>query len=103
MAWKIIAEEDPEKMREESKKCEEYIKEAISNFTSISNDKEVASCYYWYAENYISLARSTETSSKKKRLLRKSIEVGKKGLEHAQRSSSITAKWFVLHPLSKSR
>ncbi|MGD8545911.1 MAG: ATPase domain-containing protein, partial [Candidatus Bathyarchaeota archaeon] len=103
MAWKIIAEEDPEKIREESKKCEEYIKDAIRNFTSISNDQEIASCYYWYAENYISLARSTETNPRKKRiLLRKSIKLGKKGLEHAQRSGSIGATWFILHPLSKS-
>jgi len=103
MAWKMIAEEDPEKMREELEKYEEYIKDAIHNFTLISNDQEIASCYYWHAERYTFLARSAETSSKKKRLLlRKSIQVGKSGLEHAQRSGSIGAAWFVLHPLSKS-
>ena len=103
MAWKMIVEEDPEKTREESKDCERYSQDAIRNFTSISNDQEIARSYYWYAENYSLLAKSAETSSKKKRaLLKKSIEAGKKGLEHARRSGSTWALWFILHPLSKS-
>jgi KaiC/GvpD/RAD55 family RecA-like ATPase len=103
MAWKMIAEEDPEKLREESKKCGGYSQDAISSFQSISNNQEVARSYYWYAENYSVLARSAETSLKKKRiLLRKSIDAAEKGLEHAQRSGSADAVWLILHPLSKS-
>ena len=102
-AWKMVAEEDPEKIREESKKCEKYSEDAIHHFSLISYDQEIASSYYWYAENYIFLAKSAEIGSKKKRiLLKKSIEAGRKGLEHARRSGSISATWLILHPLSKS-
>jgi len=103
MAWKMIAEEDPEKIREESEKCEKHSQDAIRHFKSISNNQEIASSYYWYAENYGILAGSAETSLKKRRnLLRKSIEAAQKGLEYAQLSGSIDAMWFILHPLSKS-
>lgn len=103
MAWNMVAEEVPEKIREISEKCEKYSKYAILNFRSISNDQEVASSYYWLAENFTHLAKSTETSMKKKRtLLEKSIKAGMKGLKHARRSGSIDATWFILHPLSKS-
>ena len=103
MAWKMIAEEDPEKVREESKRCERYSQDAISSFQSISNNQEVARSYYWYAENYSVLAKSAETSLKKRRiLLRKSIDVAEKGLEHARRSGSVDAVWLILHSLSKS-
>jgi len=102
-AWKMVAEEDPEKIREGSKKCEKYSRDAIHHYTSISNDQEIASGYYWLAENYIILARSTEATSKKKRaILKKSIMAGRKGLDHARRSGSIHATWFILHTLSKS-
>lgn len=102
MAWKIVAEEDPEKIRETSKKCDKYAEDAIHRFKIISSDREIASSYYWHAENNILLARS-EASWKRKRLfLKKSVEAGKKGLKHAQRSGSIDATWFILHPLSKS-
>ena len=102
MAWKMIAEEDPEKIREESKRCEKYCQDAIHYFKSVSYDKEIASSYYWYAENYSILAKNAESNSKKKCLLEKSIEAARNGLEHAQRSGSINATWFILHPLSKS-
>jgi len=102
-AWKMVAEEDPEKIREESNKCEKYSEDAIHHFSSISYNQEIASSYYWYAENYSFLAMSAETNSEKKRiLLKKSVEAGRKGLEHARRSGSISATWFILHPLSKS-
>lgn len=65
MAWKMVAEEDPVMIRQESKKCLRYSQEAISNFKSIANDQEIACSYYWIAENYSSLARFSETSLKK--------------------------------------
>lgn len=103
IAWKMTAEEDPEKIKEESEKCEKHSLKAIRHFESISNNQEIASSYYWYAENYGILARCAETNLKKKRiLLRKSLDAAQKGLEHAQRSGSIHAMWFILHPLSKS-
>ena len=103
VSWKMVAEEDPEKKKEESKKCEKYSEDAIHHFRSISCDQEIASSYYWYAENYNLLAKSAETSPEKKRIvLKKSIAAGRKGLEHARRSGSISATWLILHPLSKS-
>jgi hypothetical protein len=103
MAWKMNAEEDPEKIREESRKCEKHSQDAIHDFKLISNNQEIACSYYWYAENYSILAKFVETSLRKKRLLlKKPIETAKKGLEYAQRSGSISAVWLILHPLSKS-
>jgi len=102
-SWKMVAEEDPEKIKEESENCEKYSEDAIRHFSSITCDQEIASSYYWYAENYNLLATSAETSWEKKRIaLKKSIAAGRKGLEHARRSGSISATWLILHPLSKS-
>ncbi len=102
-SWKMFAEEDPETIREESKRCEKYSEDAIHRFSSISHAHWIASSYYWYAENYNILAQSAETNPEKKRiLLKRSIEAGRRGLEHARRSGSISAMWLILHPLSKS-
>lgn len=101
--WKMFAEEHSEKIREESKKCEKYSEDAIHHFSLISYNHEIASGYYCHAENYSILAISVGTSLEEKRiLLQKSVKVGRKGLEHARRSGSIRATWFILHPLSKS-
>ncbi|UCE95785.1 MAG: hypothetical protein JSV51_08775 [Candidatus Bathyarchaeota archaeon] len=101
--WKMIAEEDPEKIVEESGKCVEYSKNAIHHFGLISSNQEIASSYYWYAENYNYFAKYAETDSEKKRILfRRSIEAGRKGLNFARVSGSIRATWLILHPLSKS-
>lgn len=102
MGWKTVTEEDPETIAEASKKCEKYAEDAIHSFESISLDREIASSYYWLAENYISLTRSEGSWKSKSRLLKKSVEVGKRGLKSARRSGSIDATWFILHPLSKS-
>ncbi len=102
-SWKMFVDEDLEKKREESKKCQRYSEDAIRHFSLISNDQEIASSYCWLAENYNILAEFVETSSEKKRvLLKRSIEAGRKGLEHARRSGSIGATWLILHPLGKS-
>ena len=102
--WKMVAEEDPDKIREESKKCEKHGERAVRHFSLISYDQEIAFSYsYGYAENYSFLAMFAETSSEKKRiLLKKSVEAGRNGLEHARRSGSIRATWVILHSLSKS-
>jgi len=101
--WKMVAEEDPKKIREESKKCRKYSEDAIHRFSLIFYDQEIAFSYSYDAENYSFLAMFAETSPEKKRiLLEKSVEVARKGLEHARRSGSIRATWVILHPLSKS-
>lgn len=102
-SWKMFVEEDPETIREESKRCEKYSEDAIYHFSSISHAQWIASSYCWYAENYNILAQSVETDPEEKRLLlKRSVETGRKGLEHARRSGSISATWLILHPLSKS-
>ncbi len=102
MAWKIVAEEDPEEKRETAKIYDKYAEDAIHCFKIISSDREVASSYYWHAEYNNFLARSEASWKKKRQFLKKSVEAGKKGLKHAKRSGSIDATWFILHPLSKS-
>ena len=102
MAWKRVAEEDPEKTKEISRKCCKYVEDSIRRFKIINSDREVASSYYWRAENHIFQARSEASWKRKHLFLKKAVEAGKKGLKHAQRSGSIDATWFILHPLSKS-
>jgi hypothetical protein len=102
IAWEMVTEEDPEKIRAKFKKCEKYSKDAIDHFSLVSNDQEVASSHYWYAEGQTLLATSAETRSQKRILLKKSVEVGRKGLKHARRSGSVKAIWLILHPLSKA-
>ncbi|UCE43646.1 MAG: hypothetical protein JSV57_04625 [Candidatus Bathyarchaeota archaeon] len=102
-SWKMFAEEDPDKKREESEKCKKHCEDSIRHFSTISYDRGIASSYYWYAENFNISATSIETSLEGKCiLLKKSIEAARKGLEHARHSGSIGATWFILHPLSKA-
>jgi len=101
--WIILKEGDPEKKKEGYGKIIKYAEDAIRCLQLVSQDFYIAETYRFYVESYSSQAREFETNSEKKRpLLRKAVEIGRKGLEHAKRSGSPDAFGTTLHALSKA-
>jgi len=101
--WVILKEGDPDKKKEGYEKVIKYAEDAIRYLQLVSQDFFIAETYLFYAESYSSLARDVVTSSEEKRAkLEKTVEIGRKGLEHATRSGSPDAMFSNLHALSKA-
>ena len=101
--WLMQQEADPSKKKKGHKKIVEYSKNAIYHLQLVSQYVLIAETYCIYAESYSSLARDVETSSEEKRvILRKAVEIGREGLEHATLSGSPDSTGSNLHALSKA-
>ncbi len=101
--WMMLREEDPDVKKEGHRKIIKYAQDANQYLQLVSNDLFIAQVYSYYAESYSSMARNVEVTSEEKRiLLRKAVEIGRKGLEHASRSGSPDATGTNLHALSKA-
>ncbi len=101
--WMILREGDPDKRKEGHEKIIKHAEEAIRYLRLVSQDFFIAGTYLFYAETYSSLARDIVTSLEEKRaILEKTVEIGRKGLEHATRSGSPDAMVSTRHALSKA-
>lgn len=101
--WILEKEEDPDKKKEEYEKIIRYAEDAVRYLQLVSQDFDIAEAYQLHAESYSHLARDLVTSLEEKRvLLKKGVEVGRKGLQHALRSGSPDATGSTLHALSKA-
>jgi len=101
--WTVLREEDPDKKKKGFEKIFQYSQEAIKHFHLVSQDLGIAETYRFYIESYSTLACDVQTSREEKAaLFEKAIEAGRKGLEHAVRSSSPDAIGSVHHALSKA-
>jgi tetratricopeptide (TPR) repeat protein len=101
--WMTLREADPDKQKEGHEKIFKYAEDAIRYLQLVSEDFYIAETYLYYVESYSSLARDVEASSEERRAtLKKAIENGRKGLEHASRSGSLDAMISTLHALSKA-
>jgi len=100
--WKVYAEEDSDKKREVYMQCKKHSEHAIRHFSLISYDQEIAFSYLFFSRVYQEVIPLETSSEDKRALLKKSVEAGEKGLEHAQRSGSAMATYCLLHQLSKS-
>ncbi len=101
--WMILREADPDKQKEEQNNIIKYAKDAINQLQLVSQDFFVAETYRFYTESHFSLARDVEISLEDRRsMLEKAVELGRKGLEHANRSGSPDAIGSTLHALSKA-
>jgi len=91
----MILEEDLKKMREKSKKSEEYAGEAIGCSILANYSRGIPHSYSWgYTANFRELAGREIKLETRHTLLKKAVALGKQGLEHAQRMGSIHA---ILH------
>ena len=101
--WMAPREEITDKKKKTFKEIIKYAEKAIHYLHLVSQDFIIAETYRFYAESYSSLARVVEVDIEKKRaLLEKSADIGRKGLEHAVRSGSPDAVGSTLHALSKA-
>ena len=101
--WKMMREGDPDKKKEGHRKIIEFSENAISCLQLVSQDFFIAETYLFYAESYSALGSDIDVSSEeRRRILRKAVEAGRKGLEHAKRSGSPDALGSTLHALSKA-
>jgi len=101
--WMTLREADPDKKKEGLQKIIKYSEEAVGYLGLVCQDFFIAETYLFYAESYSSLANEFETSPEERRaMLKKAVEIGRKGLEHANRSGSPDATGSTLHALSKA-
>jgi len=101
--WKTVREGDPEKKREGYGKIIEFSEHGIRCLQSVSEDFYLAQIYQLFSESYSASGSDVNVNSEERRvILRKGVEAGRKGLEHAKRSGSHDALGAVLHGLSKA-
>ena len=98
--WSMEFEEDPEKVREMSRKCEEYATEAVSRSIVVGDALGIRHSYsFGFVQNYVELARREVDIETRHKLLRKAVSLGKQGLEHAKRTGSTHAIWHTSYGL----
>jgi len=102
--WSMLAEEDLEKIREKSRKSEEYASEAIRCSILVDYGRGIPHSYsFGYVTNFLELARREIKLGTRHELLKKAVALGKQGLEHAQRTGSthsiLHASWMLAQAL----
>jgi KaiC/GvpD/RAD55 family RecA-like ATPase len=102
--WSMITEEDLEKIREKSRKGEEYASEAIRSSTLINYCQGIPHSYsFGYVENFLGLAKREIGLETRHELLKKAVALGKRGLERAQLTGSthaiLHASWYLAQAL----
>ncbi|HVP16543.1 MAG TPA: hypothetical protein VMT42_04180 [candidate division Zixibacteria bacterium] len=101
--WMMVREEDPDKKKQENEEIIAHAEKAAHHLGLVCQDLFIAETYLFYAESYSSLANNIEyTLEQRRNMLRKGVEVGRKGLKHASRSGSPDALLSNLHALSKA-
>jgi len=101
--WMMVREGDPDKKKEGHRKITEFAQHAINCLQPVLQDFFIAETYLFYAESYSALGSNVEVSSEERRkTLKKAVECGREGLEHAKRSGSLDALGSTLHALSKA-
>jgi KaiC/GvpD/RAD55 family RecA-like ATPase len=101
--WIAAKEANPEKKREYYTKIIKYSQDAIRHLQLVSQDYHIAETYLFYTESYTHLGLEVEIELEGKRaLLKKAVKIGRKGLEHAVKSSYPDAFIPTLHSLSKA-
>ena len=101
--WMIPREQDPDKRNERYKEVIKNAEDAVRYLQPVFQDTFIAGTYLFRTQSTCSQARDVVTSSEEKRaMLRKAVEIGRKGLEHATRSGSPDATVSTSHALSKA-
>ena len=101
--WIAAKEANPEKKREYYTKIIKYSQDAVRHLQPVSQDYHIAETYMFYTESHTHLGLEVEIEIEGKRaLLKKAVEIGRKGLEHAVKSGYPDAFVPTLHALSKA-
>jgi hypothetical protein len=101
--WMTLREADPDKRKEGHEKIFSYSENAIRYLQLVSQNHLIAETYLFYVESYSSLARDVEANLEERQaILKKAVENGQRGLEHAASSGSPDAMVSTTHALSKA-
>jgi len=101
--WMTLREADPDKKKEGYEKIIKNAQDGIRDLQLVNQDFFIAETYLFFAESYSSLAREVAVTSEERRAtLKKAVEIGRRGLDHANRSGSPDAMVSTLHALSKA-
>jgi len=101
-ATAATTEEDPDKKREQHNLAIKFAEEAIGQNLLIGRYDRVFTRLSSLIDSYLSLAELETSLEGKRALLRRAVEVGRKGSEHPQLSSSPMEMRVVFHGLSKA-
>jgi len=96
-------EEDPDKQKERRKMSIQFAEESIRHGLLVCRYRDVSLAYSTYlVDSYTKLAQAETSLQEKSALLKRSIEVGRKGSDYAQASGSQNAMNTIFHVLSKA-
>jgi len=88
MGFSAMAQEDPDKAREEYRKLDEYREDAVAHSSIIAHDAWIAYTHAFGIRIEPRSALETNLESKR-RLIEEFVKLGYKGLEHARASGSM--------------
>ncbi len=98
----MTIEEYPDKKREGYERVIRYAEDALRRFLVVCRYDDLSGVYSLLGESYYYLALDVETDPEERRnLLERAIEVGRKGLEYAEKAGSPVIA-AVRHSLSKA-
>ncbi|MFQ6065565.1 MAG: hypothetical protein ACE5L6_08835, partial [Candidatus Bathyarchaeia archaeon] len=94
--WMMRLEQDPEKKRQLYHKCVAYAKKTIHHSSRVSDDCGIAFGCWLHAYAKHAFVEELETQPNRRRLrLEESINISRKGVEHAERSGALEAVHFT--------
>ena len=100
---KAVTEEDPDKTREQHNLTIRFAEESIRHSLSICRYDRAAFVHSVYlVDSYLPLAQLETSVEKKRVLLKRAVEVGRKGSKYAQLSGSQWVTQYLCHSLSKA-
>jgi tetratricopeptide (TPR) repeat protein/KaiC/GvpD/RAD55 family RecA-like ATPase len=100
-AWSMTLEENLEEIKETSAKCEEYAAKAVAYSVPANYSRGIFHSYaYGYIANLRELASNETELEARHELLKKAVNLGNHGLEHAQRLGSTHAIFHISSELS---
>jgi len=98
-----FAEEDPDKSKEIHKRAIRFAEESIRQCLQVHRYDWVSRTHSMYlVESLFRLAESETNLEEKRALLKRAVEVGRKGHEYAQLSGSLESMGLISHSLSKA-
>jgi hypothetical protein len=100
--WTAVTEEDPDKRREKCKKSIRLGEEAIQNLISVCRHDLASWACSSLIEDYCYLAELEGRLEEKHALLKKAVEIGRRGSEYAQLSCPEDVSEDISHGLSKA-
>jgi len=101
-SWEAITEEDPDKRKEKQEKSIRLAEEAIQNSMPVCRYDLASWAYSLLVDVYWDLSENEARPEEKRVLLKKAVEVGRKGYEYGQLSCPEDLTEQVAHALSKA-